>query len=307
MQRSNKELQVRVRELELQLAGGPRSAAEEPADYGEASEESTSIIALIKDLHGQVDAADELKQALEADLAAMRGRLAEEQAVRTELEARVKMLEAKAALGDQLREDLSFVEEERNEIARRLEQTTAQLEKTTEDRDRLAEQNAAEQTRNRELVANKIALEAKVLNLEETVADMERFRQELSVAKEESRRLEENVQGLKGKLDATETAKNSLELEIATTRNLVRSQTDQIAEMKENLTTARAELVDIRAKLDREKSENANLSEGNKRADLELKTVSARFESVKKELDLSKKAIRDIRSAAMRTASRPRE
>ena len=307
LQRTNKELQVRIRELELQLAGGPEQDGGEAADYGEASDEGSSIIALIKDLHSQIEAAHELKEALEADLDSLKEKLAKEQVVRGELEAQVKLLEAKAALGEQLREDLSFVEEERNEIARRLEHTTHQLGKITAERDRLAEQNAADQARIKDLECDKITLEANVLNLEEKVADMGRLRQELADTREELQRSKEDGQSLKGRLDATEAAKNSLELELATTRELVRNQNGQIDELKESLSTARAELVDLRARLEREEIENTNLTEVNKRADHELKTLNARLESVKKELDLNKKALRNIHSAAMRTTSRPRE
>lgn len=307
LQRTNKELQVRIRELELQLAGGPEQADGEARDYGEASEEGAGIIALIKDLHGQIDAARELKDALEADLGSLKEKLAREQAAHTELDAQVRLLEAKAALGEQLREDLSFVEEERNEIARRLEQTADQLAKATGERDGFAEQNSADQVRIRELESDKITLEATVLNLEETVADMGRLRQDLAGTKDELQRAKENGQSLKGKLDATEAAKNSLELELATTRELVRNQNGQVEELRENLSTARTELVDLRARLDRAEIENVNLVETNKRADHEIKALTARLDTLRKELDLTKKALRDIRSAAMRTASRGRE
>ena len=306
LQRANKQLHVRIRELELQLAGGPPEQGE-AADSGDASDEGASIIALIRDLHSRIDAAQELKEALEADLATMRAKSAEDDAARSELEARVKLLEAKAALGDQLREDLSFVEEERNEIARRLEQATAQLGKITRERDGLAEQSVAGQARIRELQSDKIALEAKGLNLEEMVADMDRLRQEHADLREESSRLKENGESLKGKLDTAESAGRALELELTTTRDLVRNQNKQMEELKDNLVAARADAVDLRAKLDRALAENANLSESNKRADHELKTLNARIESVRKELELSKKALRDIRTAAMRTTSRARE
>lgn len=306
LQRTNKELQVRIRELELQLAGGPPEDGV-GAEYGEASDEALSTIALIKDLHGQIDAARELREALEADLASIKEKLAKEQAGREELDAHVKLLEAKAALGEQLREDLSFVEEERNEIARRVEQLTSQLAKVTEDRDRLASENAADLRRIKELESDKITLEATVLNLEETVAEMEHLRQGLAESREETQRLKENVQSLKGKLDATEAAKSSLELELATTRELNRNQNGQIEDLRETLSTTGAELAELRSKLDKSEIENANLVETNKRADRDLKTLTARFETAKKELDIIKKMLRDIRAAAMRTTTHVRE
>ena len=307
LQRSNKELQVRVRELELQLAGGAEEADADAADYGETSEESNTIIGIIKDLHGKADAARELKEALEADVAALKEKLAREQAVRAELEARVKLLDAKAALGDQLREDLSFVEEERNEVARRLEQAVSEQGKTAAERDRLVEQTTADAARIKDLQSDKIALEAKVLNLQELVADTDRLRQELAETKEEVQRANETVQSLKSKLDAAEVSRNALELELTTTRGLVRSQSQQTGDLKKELSTAHTDLAALRMELDKQEIVNANLVEINKRADRELKSLTERLELARKDLDLSKRTLRAIRTAAMRTPNQPQE
>ncbi len=307
LERMNKEMQVRIRELEFELTGGAGDDEDDVAQDATVSEESGSIIAMVKDLHGEIDAAYELKEALEADLAVAKDKLAAEQAGRAELEARVKLLEAKAALGEQLREDISFVEEERNETARRLEETASRLDKITEQRDGLAEQTADDERRINEIQSAKLTLEAKVLNLEESVAEMNRLRGELAEAGENAQLLEENVRNVKGKLEATETSKNALELDLATTREIVRSQTEQIEEMKEELAARHTELVDMRAKLDRQEIDRVNLQETSRRAEREIKTLSARVDSIKKELDLSKKALRDIRTAAVRTTGRVKE
>ncbi len=307
LERMNKELQVRIRELELELAGGARQGKGKVAEYVEVSEESSSIIAMVKDLHGEIDVAYELKEALEADLAALKKKLSEEETVRAELEARVNLLEAKAALGDQLREDISFVEEERNETARRFEEATAKLAQLSREHSSLAEQKAVDETRLMELQRDKIGLEAKVLNLEDTVAEMDQLRRELAEERESSQLQEENKQNIKGKLEATEISKNALELDVATTREIVRSQNEQIEELRDDLANAHAGLADLRAKLDVQEVENVNLRESYKRVEREIKTLSARNESMKNELDLSKKALRDIRTAAVRTSGRVRE
>ncbi len=307
LERMNKELQVRIRELELERAGGaPQEDGEMVEDVG-ISEETGSIIAMVKDLHGEIDAAYELKEALETDLAAAKDRLAQEQSVRAEMEARLRLMEAKAALGDQLREDISIVEEERNETARRLEEATSKLEQAAKERDELAQQNAAEEARIKTIQNDKLALEARVLNLEDAVADVDRLRRELADVGENAQLLEESARNVKGKLEATETSKNALELDLATTREIVRSQNEQVEELKEELAVRHTELVDLRAKLDRQEIEFVNLQETSKRTEREVKTLTARVESVKKELDLSKKALRDIRTAAVRTTGRVRE
>jgi chromosome segregation ATPase len=167
LERMNKELHTRVKALESGGAGD--------AGHGgghEASDESGGFSAMVKDLHGEIDAAYVLKDALKTDLETTQKRLAEEEAVRAQLETRLSLLEAKAALADQLREDMSFVEEEQNETSRRLKEATSKLDRAVEERDRLAEQKALGEERVMQLQHERFDLEAQVLGLKERLAEM---------------------------------------------------------------------------------------------------------------------------------------
>ncbi|MHC4199844.1 MAG: hypothetical protein ACYSU0_07625 [Planctomycetota bacterium] len=167
LERMNKELHTRVKALESK-GGGDAGLGE----GHETSEESGAFSDMVKDLHGEIDAAYVLKNALKTDLETTQKRLAEEEAVRAQLETRLSLLEAKAALADQLREDMSFVEEEQNETSRRFREATSKLEKVTEERDRLAEQKAAGEERVMQLQHERFDLEAQVLGLKERLAEM---------------------------------------------------------------------------------------------------------------------------------------
>ena len=182
-----KELPVRGRELEPKRSGGtgqdegraaqPACAAADrrPAQRGEGYEvaEGTSNFgALVKDLHGEIDAAHVLKKALEADLVATQEKLSKEQGARAQLEAQIRGLEAKVGLGDQLREDISLVEEEQNRTSRRLKEVTSELKKVTEERNSIAQQKDAAEKRMKELQKERFDLEAQVLSLKERLAEL---------------------------------------------------------------------------------------------------------------------------------------
>ncbi len=173
LQTMNKQLLARVKALELARIGGTGQdeGTGKVGDY-EESEESGHFASMVKDLHGDIDAAYVLKRALEADLAATQQKLTEEEALRAELEARANMLEAKAALADELREDVSFVEEEQNKTFRRLKEVTSELDQVGKERDGLAEQKAIYVARVRELQSQRFDLEAQVLDLRERLAEM---------------------------------------------------------------------------------------------------------------------------------------
>ncbi len=173
LQTMNKQLLARVKALELARIGGAAQdgGTGKAGDY-EESEESGHFTSMVKDLHGDIDAAYVLKKALEADLTATQQKLSEEEAVRAELEARANMLEGKAALADELREDISFVEEEQNKTFRRLKEVTSELEQVSSQRDGLVEQRDRYAERLKELQTQRFDLEAQVLDLRERLAEM---------------------------------------------------------------------------------------------------------------------------------------
>ncbi|MHC4076062.1 MAG: hypothetical protein ACYSRZ_06570, partial [Planctomycetota bacterium] len=148
-------------------------------NFSDVSEERTSIISIVKGLEGQVETAFDLKKVLEAELDTTQTKLSEESDARVQLEIQVTSLEAKAALAKQLREDISFAEEERNKFANLLSQTQAQLKEVTAERDSFAEQMASSEVHARELEDGKTALEAQVMNLKDRVTDTNHLRGEL--------------------------------------------------------------------------------------------------------------------------------
>jgi len=90
----------------------------EGENFEDVSEDSASIISIVKNLEEQVEAAFNQKEVLEAELDATKKRLSEELAVRAQLEARVISLEAQVARAEHSREDISFAEEDRDKSAK---------------------------------------------------------------------------------------------------------------------------------------------------------------------------------------------
>lgn len=305
--RMNKELQVRIKELELELAGGHEDQENAAINYADVSEESTSIIAMVKDLHGEIDVAYELKEALEADLSVMKDRLAEEQSARSEMEAQIQLFETKAALGDQLREDISFVEEERNDMARKYEEANTKLSLVTEERDIFKNHNAQLDDVIKQMQNDKIELEAKALNLEESVEEMAQLQKQLEKTQEQLGDLQNGIQVLKDKLEASESSKKTLERELDAAHDTVQNQDEQIEQLRQDMTVTEKVLTEMRVEHDKQEMEFAQLADSNKRSEREMQSLMTRNESLKKELDSTKKALREIRDATLRTTGRIRE
>jgi chromosome segregation ATPase len=174
LEEMNRKLLARVMQLELKQAGATEQQEGEAVEQEEA-EENRRFSTMVKSLRGDIDAAYVLKKALETDLAATQTRLSEEEAARQQFESRAGLFEAKAALADQLREDITFVEGEQNRTFRRLAEATSERERVTEERDKLAEAKRLRDARISELLKQRFELEADIVELKERLEEMVSF------------------------------------------------------------------------------------------------------------------------------------
>ena len=252
-------------ELEMQQVGSSMENSEmkiKIEDYADVSEERASIISIVKGLEEQVETAFKLKEVMEVELDAAQKKLSEESSARALLEERAKSLQAQAALANQLREDITFAEEERNKFANLLEETQPQLEAVTGERDSLVEEAASAKAHAKELEDEKMTFEAQVMNLKDKVAETDRLRAEL----------------------------------------------DEVTDdLREKLTGADSRVVDLRVQLEEQQAMNRDLMETKTRLESEVKMLNTNHKAAKDELEMFKKAFRDIRNEASRTSGRIRQ
>lgn len=268
--------------------------------FTDVSEERTSIISIVKGLEGQVETAFKLKEVLEAELETTQNRLAEELDARAQLEVQVKSLEVSAALAEQLREDIFFVEEERNKFSNQLANIQLQLEQATAERDSLAEKMASTETNVKELEDEKMTLEANVINLKDRIVGTNHLRGELAEITEAHRGSREQVHDLTKRLEVSETSKEAFEKELAEIHQ-------NALTLQEKVTCADNLIADMRIQLEDLQITNRELMETNTRLENEIKMVNINYKATKNELDASKNALREIRSEATQTSGRVRQ
>ena len=220
-------------------------------DFADVLEETASIISIVKDLEEQVDAAFKLKQVLEGELDATQKKLSEELAAHAQLKTQVRSLEGQAILADQLRDDISFVEEERDKFASLLAETQPQLEATSEERDSLAKKAASAEAHTQELEGERTTLEAQVMNLKDKAADRDHLRGQ--------------VDNLRGELTSADSRVANLRIQVeeqqAANRDLMETRTRLECEVKmanadheatkNELETLKKALYDIRSEATR--------------------------------------------------------
>lgn len=293
--------------VEGALDAGIEEDALRVEDFADVSQERASIISIVKGLEGQVETAFKLKEVLEAELDTTQKKLAEEVDARARLEAQITSLQAQAALAEQLREDISFVEEERNKFADRLAQLQTQLETVTEERDKLTELIASTEGHAKEIEGEKIAFEAQVMNLKDKIADADRLRKEIMEITEARRNLNEQVHDLTRRLEASESSKNALEMKLTGTHQNAITLREEVEKLQKKIVTAENRTADLRIKLEDQQGVNQDLIKANARLENEIKRVTINCEAAKNELNAFKNALRDIRSEASRTSGRVRQ
>ncbi|MHC4103425.1 MAG: hypothetical protein ACYSR9_00690, partial [Planctomycetota bacterium] len=276
-------------------------------DFTDVSEERAGIISIVKGLEGQVETAFKLKEVLEDELDTTQNRLADELDARAQLEVQVKSLEARAAVAEQLREDISFAEEERNKFANLLAQIQPQFEEVTAERDSLAGQTASAEANVKKLEGKRTTLEAQVMNLKDKITDGDRLHEELAEITEAHHGSREQVHDLTRRLEASETSNDTLERELAGTNQNAQTLREEVEGLRENVTGANNRIDDLRIQLEDQQAANQKLMEANTRLENKTKMVNIKYEAAKKEVDTFKSALRDIRSEATRTSGRVRQ
>ena len=305
---SNADLMAAAPVVELQAdAVGIGESTPPIEDFADVSQERASIISIVRGLEEQVETAFKLKEVLEAELDTTQNKLSEALDARAQLEAQVESLGAQADLTEQLREDISFAEEERNKFANTLAETQPQLEEMTAERDSLTEQAASTETHIKDLESEKMALEARVMNLKDKITDADRLRKELAEITEAHQLLREKSHNLTRQLEASQTAKDALEKELDGTHQNARTLQAEVEKLREKMGNTDNRTTDMRIQLEDQQASNRELMEANTRLEGELKMLNINYEAAKNELDAFKNALRDIRSEATQTSGRVRQ
>jgi len=286
---------------------GTREATPNIEDFADVTQERANIISIVRGLEEQVETAFKLKDVLEAELDTTQKKLSEALDARAQLEVQVESLETQAAMVEQLREDISFAEEERNKFADKLAKLEHELEEMTAERDSLADRLASTEKHIKDIESEKMALEARVMNLKDKITDAERLRKELAETSETQQLLREQNHNLTKQLEASQTAKDALGKELDGTRQNARALQAEVEELREKNANADSRTTDLRIQLEDQQAANRELMEANTRLEGELKMLRVNYAAARNELDAFKKALHDIRSEATQTSGRVRQ
>ena len=145
------------------------------------------------------------------------------------------------------------------------------------------------------------------MNLKDETKDTNRLRAELDKTVKARGDLEEQLQKLSNRLEASEKSNDTLESESAGAQDTIGSLRGENQELRVNLESSGSRTADLHAQLEQQQSLNGNLLEVKARLKSEAKMLTANYETAKTEIEALKKALRFIRSEATRTSGRVRQ
>jgi chromosome segregation ATPase len=286
---------------------GPGDSPSDIEAFTDVSQERSSIISIVRGFEEQVETAFALKEVLEGELDGTQQRLAQEVEARSELEVQVELLETRAALAEQLREDISFIEQERNKFADELAETRLQLEQAVADRDALTEQIGSAEANAKDLKGDKLALEAQVMNLKDKIIDADSLEKELSGTARAHQELREQHHDLTKRMEASQAAQDAVEKELAGTRQNAQAWRAESEVLRGKIAKAQSRISDQNIQLRDKQDANRELMGTNTRLENQIVTATTDCEAAKKELNALKAALCDIRSEATQTSGRVRQ
>ncbi len=276
-------------------------------EFTDVSQERTSIISIVKGLEEQVETAFKLKHVLEDELETTRMELSRELNNRAQLEVQITSLTAQAESAERLREDISFVEEDRNKYANLFAKIQPQLADVTAERDALIDKISSAESAIEDIESERTALGAQVMNLKDKITDTNHLRKELTETTKTNQNSQQQIHELTKRLDSAEKSKLALKEELAGSHQNAQTLRDEMEDIRNKVTSSESLIVDLRIQLKDRQTANRELVGAKTRLENEVKMANINYEAARNEVDTFKKALHDIRSEVTLTSGRVRQ
>lgn len=237
------------------------SELDTPSLTANASQERADILSIVRSLERQTGTSTKLRDVLEDDVDSLQKKLANEMAIRAQLEEKLRSPETSAGSTAKLHQENASLKKERDRLASLLEEIRPQLESVTEGRDSLSEEMAFAQKRARELAGRKANLETQVKRLQEKVADTERLRAEVTKVTDERQVSTEQVRRLMDRLEEANKVRDTLEADLAASHEAVCNMRKEMEDLQGEGTDDGSQVSNLRNQLIAQSTELAAANE----------------------------------------------
>lgn len=284
-------------------AEAPPAARPAPAAL---SEDWDDVLAVIKELEEQLDRYDELREALQRELAEVSAQHQSAEQRGRELEAAVAGLRARIEADEQLRHELVLLEEELADVNTRLQRTSSQLVAAQRENARLSDQFGTANKQLEELPplrAERDKLRSELKDGRARVDQLERENRELTELRNSLQsKLDQAQQWLEESRAAAHQAQMSLRAAEDRSEEARRIQ----AALEERIDALKAENKQLQAQTLHLQREIARQCEQQHFYERELTTLRTQSQNAEAELAQVRRAFSEVRNALAETRARAR-
>ncbi len=269
-------------------------------------DERNDVLAVINELEDQLDRHQEARTVLERELTEANEKLQSANQRAQELEWRTVTLQTRVDALEQLRNEVTTLEEELADAAARTQRTNEQLLGLERDRNRLRAELKAAQKQLDELWAvgkERDSLRAEYKLLSTKVEELERIQRETV---SERAALQAQLQEAQLALEQTGAERNNLQASLRGAEDRIRELVQVQEVLDDKLESLRTEKKNLQAQLAHLERENARLVEQRQFYECEVTSLRNQSRSAEAALNCVKKAFSEVRIALTETKSRAR-
>lgn len=269
-------------------------------------DERNDVLSVINDLEDQLDQYQELRESLEKDLTAKTAALQAAESKTQELEWQMTSMQSRLEAAEELKGELSLLEEEINDNKAQIARFTDQAGQDEREKARLSGELKSANKQLEEFWTvrkDRDALRSEVNSLQSKLETTERDRRDTHNVKTQ---LEEKVRAFEKNLDELRKNKADLERDLRSSNDRVRDLQHVQEELEGKIEEQRCEKQGLETQLAHLERENHRLSEQRQFYECELISLRNMNRNAESALSSVKKAFGEVRIALSETKARAR-
>lgn len=302
----NATAQAARQRLESSPAIAASPIASIPALQDALLDERNDVLAVINELEDQLDRNQEIREGLERELTNTTEKLQNAQTRVQEFEWQVVTLQTRVDALDQVRQQVSTLEEEVHDATARTQRLSEQLATAEKDKEQLRNDLKAANKQLDELFGvrkERDGLRTDYRSLSVKVEELERAQRQMF---EERGQLQSQLQEALANVEGVTAERNQVQMVLRNTEDRVRELVQVQDALVERVDALRGEKQNIQAQTQHLERENARLIEQRQFYECEITSLRNRARSAEAALQSVKKAFGEVRVALADTKARAR-
>lgn len=293
----------RVTIISPSSGGDPPRAPRLPETF---ADERDDVLGVINELEEQLDRYEDLRENLEKELTQTQEQHQAAKQRIQELEWQTVTLQTRLEALEQVRQEVTLLEEEVNDANARAQRLGEQLARTDKEKARLSGELKTAGKQLEELWSARKERDGLRVDIKNAVARLDQLERSHKELQDERVALQMKLQELQLALDEARNAKHQLEMDLRTAENRNEELRSVGEDMKEKLETVRAEKKNLQIQYTHLERENTRLIEQQQFYECELNSLRNMNRHAESALANVKKAFAEVRVALAETKSRAR-